>query len=281
VGLSVAVAGREFEQPPYSVRECSACGLLYRSTTLSAQELDDYYGLVDSSKWEYGGMWPTERAAISLLQRLPHGAKILDFGCSSGRLLSGLTRNYECYGFEINADAADRAAGRGLRMVPPDFLDNADSKSFDAVVLVDVFEHLSAPLEVLRKLRRLVGPNGLMVIATGNGDAPACRRDPAQFWYFRTVEHLCMLTHRHAKFLSHELSATLRHWEEVSHYEPNLREWFAQYVRDFAYWQFRRKTLLSRLVLPRIPVVRRARDWPVAPPYSFSKDHVIMALQLN
>jgi SAM-dependent methyltransferase len=278
-GFRTSVAGRTFEQDPYFVRECSCCGLLYRTRALAPGKLDEYYSLVDFRKWETPGHYPTERCALSILRTLPRGSRILDFGCSSGRLLAGLVPDWDCHGFEINPAAAQEAAKKGLKILGSHELDGRKSATFEAVVLVDVFEHLSEPLALLQKLFRLVAEGGVLVVVTGNGDAEACRRDPAQFWYFRTVEHLCMLTRRHGNFLADRLGARLETWSTVCHYDLPNREKILQRLRHFAYWQFHRKTLLSKTLLPILPGFRRARRWSVAPAFTCSQDHVVMVLR--
>ncbi len=275
VGFSANCGEREFKQPRYSVRECSQCGLLYRTPRLSPEVLSAYYRQVDYHKWEIPALFPSERAVHAQLRRLPRGARILDYGCSSGRLLAPLVREYACYGYEINAPAAAEAARKGLQMVSPQSLNHSAASDFDAVVLVDVFEHLGAPAKQLRALWPLVKPGGLLGVLTGNGDAPVCRLDPAQFWYFRTLEHLCMLTRRHAGFLANELGARLELWQEVCHYDTPLACRLRQHGQHFAYWQFRHETFLARTMLSFLPKLKRARDWPIAPTFTCTRDHVL------
>lgn len=114
-GMSCMLGEREFSQPDYEIRQCSECFLLYRTPNLSADELSVYYSMVDFRKWENPGLFPTERAVHRRLMRLERGARVLDFGCSSGRLLGPLVDRFECHGFEINADAARAAGEKGLR----------------------------------------------------------------------------------------------------------------------------------------------------------------------
>ena len=273
--FSVTLGGREFAQPSDSVRECVPCGLLYRTRPLSRAELDDYYSLADFQKWETLSYHPTERAVLEVLRSLPRGSRLLDFGCSSGRLLAGLVGEYHCSGCEVNREAADAAALKGLKILHPSALVEQKPEQFEAIVMIDVFEHLSDPAISTQKLFRLLKNDGLLLIVTGNGDAKACRLDPAQFWYFRTVEHLCMLTRRHADYLAGQCSAHLERWEELSHYDTPLREQLLQRIRQFAYWQFQRQTLFSRTLLPLLPRLRRAKHWPVAPPFTCSRDHVL------
>lgn len=274
-GFRDNVADRTYEQPDYEIHDCSFCGLLFRTPRLSDDELSDFYARIDYRVWEIAGLHPTERAVHAHLMRLPAGSRLLDFGCSSGRLFASLVGDYRCCGIELNRDAAAVAAAKGLCILPDNALDTEPSGSFDAVVMVDVFEHLVAPLETLSKLVRLLRPDGILVLATGNGDWPICRLDPGQFWYFRHFVHVCMLTLRHAQFVAHSLSLRLERYQPVTHDDVGLHEWVRQYLQHWAYWQFRRHTLLSQTVLRTIPVIRRARSWTSAPRFSVGRDHVV------
>lgn len=277
--IVVTTAGREFKQPISVVHECLFCGLLFRAPVLSETELADYYRSVDFRKWEPDGTFPTEDATLRVLGSLPIGAKILDFGCSSGRLLSNLVNKYDCYGYEINEEAAAEATSKGVKIVPAVALEQEYKQTFDAVIMVDVFEHLKNPLPVINKLFQLVKSQGMLVIVTGNGDCLTCRRDPAQFWYFVCIEHLCMLTRKHADYLATKLGARLESWKEVCHYSHTSVEKLRQFSRHFAYWQFRQQTFLSRTLLRVTPLLRRAKNWSVAPAYTCTRDHVLLILR--
>jgi SAM-dependent methyltransferase len=274
-GFRSNVAGKTYDQPDYEIHDCSFCGLLFRTPRLSDSELSDFYARIDYRVWEIAGMHPTERAVNAHLRRLPAGSRLLDFGCSSGRLFASLVGDYPCCGIELNRDAAAVAAAKGLCILPDHAVDTEPSRSFDAVVMVDVFEHLMAPLDTLSKLVRLLRPNGILVLATGNGDWPTCRLDPGQFWYFRHFVHVCMLTACHAQFIAHSLSLRLEQYEPVTHDNVGLHEQVRQYLQHWAYWQFRRHTLLSQTVLRTIPLIRRAHSWTNAPSFSVGRDHVV------
>jgi SAM-dependent methyltransferase len=280
-GFFMEVAGRKFRQSDYFVCECLNCGLLYRTPTLSDDTLAEYYALVSFQKWEASHYHPIERAVLSVLKSLPPGSRILDYGCSSGRLLSSLCHDYECYGSEVNSVAAREASTRGLRMIKPGDLANAMSVKFDAIVVVDVFEHLRKPLLLLRRLMQHASQGALLVIATGNGDATACRRDPAQFWYFRTLEHLCMFTEGHARHLSAALCLSLEGLTQVCHYDLSAREKVVLWLHDFVYWQFRQRTFLARTLLTLLPKIRRARTWTSAPTYTCTRDHVVAVFRMQ
>ena len=169
--------GRQFQQDEYCVRECLSCGLLYRTPTLSDDTLADYYAVVPFQRWEAKRFNPIERAVLSILKSLPPGSRILDYGCSSGRLLSTLCHDYECYGSEINPVAANEASSRGLRMIEPTLLTSPMTEKFDAIVLVDVFEHLRKPVVLLRQLVQHLKPDALL---GGRDRKRRCGRVPAR-----------------------------------------------------------------------------------------------------
>src|ERR1017187_10123747 len=83
-----------FTQPPYLLRRCILCGLYYKSHIAEGPILARYYSQSDYRKWEISGLFPTEQAALRILGRLPKRARMLDYGCSSGRLLHRIVDRY-------------------------------------------------------------------------------------------------------------------------------------------------------------------------------------------
>jgi len=274
-GFSVETASGNFAQENYSIKECASCGLLYKTRTLSADDFAAYYEAVDFRKWEAPILYPTERAVLRSLENLPANSKILDFGCSTGRLLGRLVNCHQCYGYEVNELAAAEAKDKGIRVLSSDELASTPHSFFDAVVMMDVFEHLSEPMPILASLVAQIKPGSNLIIATGDGDYAACRRDPAQFWYFRVIEHVIMMTRRHAAWLTDRLAMDLRQWKNVSHYDSTWWRKSLQHVQQFAYWQFRQGKPIIKSLLRLLPGVRKAERWQVAPGFSAGKDHVI------
>src|SRR5436190_2798073 len=198
-GFTVRADTKNFVQEPYAVTECAQCGLLYKTRCLTAEEFADYYARINFRRWEIPGFYPTERAVLAILRRMPFGSKILDFGCSSGRLLAPLVSTCRCYGYDLNRTATADAHAKGIEIMAEREFACAPDGSFDVVILVDVFEHFLSPTSLLSRLISLIKPGGLLIIVTGNGDNAFCRLDPAQFWYFRNIEHIIMLTRRYAE----------------------------------------------------------------------------------
>ncbi len=273
----LARADERFCQPEYRIRLCATCGLYYRTVVLPPAEMDRYYQNVDFWQWDGGALFPTEGVIYNFLQRMPQGSKILDFGCSIGRLLATVTTRHDCYGVEINPQAAAVAQSRGINMLADG---EWQAARFQVIILHDVFEHLYQPTALLEEVASRLAPGGYLVIATGNADARACRPDLANYWYFRYFEHLCMLGRAHARFLATHLQMKLAFWQETPHYQVPRREVLRQQIEHFAYWQFHqaRPTAFSTL-LRLVPRFKNAATWPEPRLFNGAKDHVVFGLQ--
>ena len=91
---------------------------------------------------------------------MPHGARVLDVGCSDGALLASLRdqRGADVRGIEINPERVAAAVARGLPVVQGDAdRDLADfpSDSVDVVILSEALQAMHKPSAVLREMLRI------------------------------------------------------------------------------------------------------------------------------
>ena len=119
------------------------------------------------------------------------GARLLDVGCAFGYFLeSARKRGYQVKGLEISK-AYQEARQRGFEVFnqPLENLNLPDG-SFDAVIFIDVFEHLSDPEVALEKCRHLVEKKeGVLVFFTPNVDS-IFRHLLGAHWLHFKLEHL-------------------------------------------------------------------------------------------
>lgn len=101
-----------------------------------------------------------------LVQRyLKSKDKILDFGCNYGhstRLLQSL--GYDTFGLDISDEAIGYGRSLGIKNI---FLESEKyfpPNSFDAIISLDVLEHIEDDKNALKNLLNLVRPNGIIVI---------------------------------------------------------------------------------------------------------------------
>jgi 2-polyprenyl-3-methyl-5-hydroxy-6-metoxy-1,4-benzoquinol methylase len=99
------------------------------------------------------------------------GGRLLDYGCGGGRFLAGMhERGWEVKGYEPDVVAAQTAREvHGLDVVDGVFApESLGEKTYDAVTLIHVIEHVPDPVETLRQCARLLKPGGSLVLATPN-----------------------------------------------------------------------------------------------------------------
>jgi ubiquinone/menaquinone biosynthesis C-methylase UbiE len=119
-------------------------------------------------KREVGGDDFRLRALVDRLEPL-RGQRVLDLGCGKGRFASKLkAKGAEVVGIDLSAlmlgDAVKgidcvRASARRLPF---------PSGAFDAVVAVEVFEHIAGIDDVLGEVARVLRPGGVLVVADKN-----------------------------------------------------------------------------------------------------------------
>jgi 2-polyprenyl-3-methyl-5-hydroxy-6-metoxy-1,4-benzoquinol methylase len=109
-----------------------------------------------------------------IVEMVGEGARVLDVGCASGYLGTGLiAHGCEVSGVEIDPEDAEKARAV-LREVKVANLNESvlddlfEPASFDRVVFGDVLEHLLDPARAVRSAARLLRPGGAVVISVPN-----------------------------------------------------------------------------------------------------------------
>jgi 2-polyprenyl-3-methyl-5-hydroxy-6-metoxy-1,4-benzoquinol methylase len=223
----------------YDITRCARCGLEQTGPQPSPDQLKELY----ERYYNFGGeadtfytkirewfllsslykLWLQWDGDISFHLRQGKG-RLLDVGCNEGRTLSVYARNgFQAEGLELNELAAAVARQRGF-MVFTEPLDKFNpDKVYDVVVLSNVLEHATDPLEMLRDVRRLLRSGGQVWISCPNADSYWRRffgrswinwHVPFHLWHFTPITLTNLL--KQVKF-----SVT-----EISTFTPGL--WLAQ-----------------------------------------------------
>jgi len=271
-----------FVQDSYNILNCVRCGLYYKDNVLSQQELDLYYNNTDFQLWHPAVPFPTETAMMEILsENLKANQTILDFGCSDGRFLESFVDKAQCFGFDIDTRALEIARGRGLTILSQEEL---SKREFDFIVLSDVFEHIARPTAFLKFLFSRLSNKGMLIICTGYADAKSCEFNLADYWYFKTVQHLTMLGERYITYIQNELGASIYAVKRCSHYNENLLKkaaaWINFSVRFFLYRTvtIKKESLLHR-TFSKLPILKKINRWYTQPFYPYFKDHIIVCLK--
>jgi 2-polyprenyl-3-methyl-5-hydroxy-6-metoxy-1,4-benzoquinol methylase len=153
------------------ILRCRNCGMVSSRRTLDEDEIiDGYAGMVDERYLsEAEGRdelfeWVLERMRGYVMPR----NRLLEVGSNVGLFLDVAGRNgWHARGIEPSRWAVERGRERfGVDLRQGTLEDLEGDPPADAVVMLDVLEHLTDPLESLRRLRTLVEEEGLLVLST-------------------------------------------------------------------------------------------------------------------
>ena len=111
----------------------------------------------------------TFKKRLDQIENYLKGGKLLDVGCAYGFFLELAKKNgWQVQGTEISEAAYMYAKNKLKLPVLNKALEEAEFKneSYDVVTLFDVIEHLPSPNAAIKEIRRILKPNGLLVITT-------------------------------------------------------------------------------------------------------------------
>jgi SAM-dependent methyltransferase len=175
---------------------CSKCGVVAVRPQLSEDEIErfypeDYISYPDPIENEISRFKKIDRqyGVIKRRKKIEKYTKkkegrILDIGCATGIFLNEMKMHgWDAYGVEPSDYAANVAVNQLGLNIFNGYLDetNFDDHYFDVITLWDVFEHLPDPDETLRIIKRILKPNGNLVITMPNADSWE-RKIFKQYW---------------------------------------------------------------------------------------------------
>jgi 2-polyprenyl-3-methyl-5-hydroxy-6-metoxy-1,4-benzoquinol methylase len=207
---------------------CGYCGTVHQPSLPQGQELHALYRSMSDDRYldEEEGRRRTARRLLDLLgAHVPRG-RLLEVGCGYGLLLDeARLRGYDVEGLELSADAVRFACANLALPVRAMALEEAalDGQCYDAIVIIDVLEHLDDPVAALDCLCSHLASGGALLIATPDPSSLVARMAGRRWWCYIPA-HLCLIPRKTllgliaarglvlVEDVPFRLSFTLRYW---------------------------------------------------------------------
>lgn len=150
--------------------ECQVCGLRYLNPMPDPRDLGQIYSYDVYEDSTNHNPVLQQFFHATLVRQCPQLRRVLEIGCGTGEFLAFLeSKGLEVAGVEF-ADSAQRVRFKGKLYVGRMEDLEIPQASFDGVLLLNVIEHLIDPLDVLKKIRRMLAPKGVLLLRHPNSD---------------------------------------------------------------------------------------------------------------
>jgi 2-polyprenyl-3-methyl-5-hydroxy-6-metoxy-1,4-benzoquinol methylase len=247
-----------YKKKGYHIGRCKRCGLVQVLDEIDDRTLPELYGrsyyegenefvyadyLAKSEQKSRDYEW--RLATICRRNNISESGTCLEIGCAFGLFLDVARRHgWKTKGFELSAHSARYARERlGLDVSDePHALEKVESASHDLVVMWDVIEHLSSPLEVLKQLRRILKPGGVLALSTGDIGCFGARLYGKRWHLLMPPYHLFYFDRASIQKMLEAAGFTLRdvqsHGHPLdNHGKPRLLAWIAAHDKHIG-WRF-------------------------------------------
>jgi 2-polyprenyl-3-methyl-5-hydroxy-6-metoxy-1,4-benzoquinol methylase len=180
---------------------CEDCGTVHQLSAPRGTALQDLYRAMNDERylWEEEGRRRQARRLLDLLENYVPRGRLLEIGCGYGLLLDEAgRRGYEVEGVELSAEGVRYAREQlGLSVRELALEDRALTSAlgwerYDAVLAVDVLEHLDEPAIALDRMRALLAPGGVLLIVTSDPSSLVARMLGKRWWCYEPA-HICLI----------------------------------------------------------------------------------------
>jgi SAM-dependent methyltransferase len=135
------------------------------------------------------------RKLVGFVRGLTRGDRLLEVGCAYGFFLQEARKYFDVSGIEISDSATQACRDSGLNVNNAELTASALEPlgRFDAIVLLDVIEHLPDPAESFRLFNLHLNPGGIVILTTGDfaslmatiaGKRWRLMTPPQHLWFF-------------------------------------------------------------------------------------------------
>lgn len=165
----------------FHICECLNCGLQYTMPRPSKEKIgayyksDEYYSHQENKKGFIPKLYEAVKKVnlkhkLKIATKGKQVGKLLDIGCGVGDFIHvAEQQGWKCLGVEPSDDAKAIARKRiKANIINSELMEDIPDESFDVITMWHVLEHVADLKWQIEQLRRLIKPNGRIVIAVPN-----------------------------------------------------------------------------------------------------------------
>jgi SAM-dependent methyltransferase len=182
--------------PPFRTDRCMTCNFIFMNPRLSEATITSLYregyyrGDADYSYYDERDAEKYSRyvwnSRIKKIRSFIENGNLLDIGCAFGGFLKAASRYYNPFGIEISDYAGGFAKLEFGEKIHIGSLENHPFKDefFSSITMIEVLEHLPAPVVSITECFNLLKKGGLLVIQTANMNGIQARLLRDRYAYF-------------------------------------------------------------------------------------------------
>ena len=177
--------------------KCSVCGFVFMSRIPSLEDLEKHYKTYNYTNKVISPLTINSyNLLLNKFEKYRSNNYLLDVGCGKGWfLLECKKRAWNVYGTEFSKDAVEVCKEKGINMTQGDLNQiKFEGVLFDVIVISEVIEHTSNPVEQFRILYSLLRPGGLLYVTTPNFNCYLRFKYEANYNIIEYPEHLGYFT---------------------------------------------------------------------------------------
>lgn len=191
----------------FQIVACNSCGFKFTNPRPEENDLGRYYKSEDyvshsntkkgfiNSTYQYVRKY-TLLKKLQLISKFYRTGNILDIGCGTGEFLNTCKNaKWSTLGIEPDPDARKMAKDNyGLDVREEAELTNLEPQTFDIISMWHVLEHVPRLNERVEDLKRLIKPNGTIIIAVPNCNSLDAKKYKEHWAAYDVPRHLYHFT---------------------------------------------------------------------------------------